>query len=192
MKKGQVIARLDPSLIETAIEQREASVTRARADLDRLKVQLADSERKHEQAKKLWAGQLIPRDQLDTAELNVKQLESQIKSSEASLTVAIADLNTQKVNLGHTIIKAPIDGIVISRNVDQGQTVQASMNAPVLYQLAEDLTKMQVLASIDESEIGKVRPGQAVTLPRRCLSGRQLPRQRARRCACCPSPSRTS
>ena len=163
VKKGQVIARLDPSLIETAIEQREASVTRARADLDRLRVSLADGVRKHEQAKKLWAGQLIPRDQLDTAELNVKQFESQIKSSEASLTVAIADLNTQKVNLGHTIIKAPIDGIVISRNVDQGQTVQASMNAPVLYQLAEDLTKMQVLASIDESEIGKVRPGQAVT-----------------------------
>src|SRR5688572_6153756 len=105
VKKGQIIARLDPSLIETALEQREASVTRARADLDRLKVQLADSERKHEQAKKLWAGQLIPRDQLDTAELNVKQLASQIKSSEASLTVAIADLNTQKVNLGHTIIK---------------------------------------------------------------------------------------
>ena len=163
VKKGQVIARLDPSLIQTAIEQREASVTRARADLERLKVSLADAVRKHDQAKKLWAGQLIPRDQLDTAELNVKQLESQIKSSDASLTVAIADLNTQKVNLGHTIIKAPIDGIVISRNVDQGQTVQASMNAPVLYQLAEDLTKMQVLASIDESEIGKVRPGQVVT-----------------------------
>ena len=163
VKKGQVIARLDPSLIETAIEQREASVTRARADLDRLKVSLADAERKHEQAKKLWAGQLIPRDQLDTAELNVKQLESQIKSSEASLTVALADLNTQKVNLGHTIIRAPIDGIVIHRAVDQGQTVQASMNAPVLYQLAEDLTKMQVLASIDESEIGKVRPGQVVS-----------------------------
>ena len=163
VKKGQVIARLDPSLIETALEQREASVTRARADLERLKVSLADAQRKHEQAKQLWAKQLIPRDQLDTAELNVKQLDSQIKSSDAGLIQAIADLNTQKVNLGHTIIKAPIDGIVISRNVDQGQTVQASMNAPVLYQLAEDLTKMQVLASIDESEIGKVRPGQVVT-----------------------------
>ena len=163
VKKGQVIARLDPSLIETAIERSEANVTRSRADLDRLKVQLADAERKHEQAKKLWEKQLIPRDQLDTAELNVKQLVSQIKSSEAGLTQAVADLNTQKVNLGHTIIKAPIDGIVISRNVDQGQTVASSMNAPVLYQLAEDLTQMQVLASIDESEIGKVRPGQVVS-----------------------------
>jgi HlyD family secretion protein len=162
VKKGQVIARLDPSLINTAVEQREASVIRAKADLDRLRVSLADAQRKLEQAKQLWAKQLIPRDQLDTAELNVKQLDSQIQSSKASLTVAEADLNTQKVNLGHTIIKAPIDGVVISRNVDQGQTVQASMNAPTLYVIAEDLTKMQVLATIDESEIGKIRPGQAV------------------------------
>ena len=162
VKKGQVIARLDPSLIQTAIEQREASVTRAKADLDRLEVQLADAQRKLKQANQLWDKQLIPRDQLDTAELNVKQIESQIKSSKAGLIQAEADLNTQKVNLGHTIIKSPINGIVISRNVDQGQTVQASTNAPTLYVIAEDLTKMQVLASIDESEIGKVRPGQAV------------------------------
>ena len=162
VKKGQIIARLDPSLIQTAIEQREASVTRARADLDRLKVSLQDAERKLEQAKSLWAKQLIPRDQLDTADLNVKQLQSQIKSSEAGLSQALADLNTQKVNLGHTVIKSPIDGIVISRSVDQGQTVAASMNAPVLYVLAADLTKMQVLANIDESEIGKLRAGQPV------------------------------
>src|SRR5688572_1137126 len=99
VKKGQIIARLDPSLIQTQVEQREASVIRAKADLDRLRVQLADSQRKHEQAKNLWAKQLIPKDQLDTAELNVKQLESQIQSSKASLTVAEADLNTQRVNL---------------------------------------------------------------------------------------------
>ena len=162
VKKGQIIARLDPSLIETAMERSEANVTRARADLERLRVQLSDAERKLEQAKAMWDKQLIPRDQLDTAELNVKQLKSQIVSSEAGLVQALADLNTQKVNLGHTIIRAPIDGVVISRSVDQGQTVAASMNAPVLYQLAEDLTKMQVLANIDEAEIGKLRMGQEV------------------------------
>jgi HlyD family secretion protein len=162
VKKGQIIARLDPSLIETALERSEANVTRAEADLDRLRVSLADAERKLEQAKQMWDKQLIPKDQLDTADLNVKQLQSQIVSSEAGLVQAKADLNTQRVNLGHTIIKAPIDGIVISRSVDQGQTVAASMNAPVLYQLAEDLTKMQVLANIDEAEIGKLRMGQEV------------------------------
>ena len=162
VKKGQVIARLDPSLIETAIERSKANVTRAEAELDRLRVSEADAERKFEQAKQMWDKQLIPRDQYDTAELNVKSIKSQIVSSQAGLIQAKADLNTQNVNLGHTIIRAPIDGIVISRSVDQGQTVAASMNAPVLYQLAEDLTKMQVLANIDEAEIGKLRMGQNV------------------------------
>jgi HlyD family secretion protein len=163
VKKGQVIARLDPSIIQTQIEQARANVTRAEADLDRLRVNLADAKRKFEQAKLMWDKQLIPKDQLDTAELNVKTQESQIRSSEAGLVQSRSQLNTQEVNLGHTVIRAPIDGIVISRSVDQGQTVAASMNAPTLYVLAADLTKMQVLASIDEAEVGRMRPGQAVT-----------------------------
>jgi HlyD family secretion protein len=163
VKKGQIIARLDPSLIQTQIEQRRASVIRAEADLERLRVNVADAQRKLNQAHQMWDKQLIPRDQLDTAEMNVKTVESQIKSSEAGLTQAKADLNMQQVNLGHTVIKSPIDGIVISRNVDPGQTVAASMNAPVLYQIAADLTKMQVLANIDEADVGRMRPGQYVT-----------------------------
>ena len=163
VKKGQVIARLDPSLIDVAIQQREASVTRAVADLERLKVSLADAERKLEQAKQMWDKQLIPRDQLETADLNVKTMRSQIKSSEAGLIQAEADLNTQKVNLGHTVITAPINGVVIQRSVDEGVTVQSSMTAPTLYIIAEDLTKMQVMANIDEAEVGKMRPGQPVT-----------------------------
>jgi HlyD family secretion protein len=163
VKKGQVIARLDPSLIDTQIQQRRASVVRAEADLERLRVNLTDSQRKLDQAKAMWEKQLIPRDQLETAEINVKTLESQIKSSEAGLTQAEADLNTQQVNLKHTVILSPIDGIVISRSVDPGQTVAASMNAPVLYQIAEDLTKMQVLANIDEADVGRMRTGQHVS-----------------------------
>ena len=163
VKKGQVIARLDPSIIQTQIEQAKANVTRAEADLDRLRVNLADAKRKFEQAKLMWEKQLIPRDQYDTAELNVKTQESSIRSSEAGLIQTKSQLNTQEVNLGHTVIRAPIDGIVISRSVDQGQTVAASMNAPVLYVIAADLTKMQIIANIDESEIGRMRTGQPVT-----------------------------
>jgi HlyD family secretion protein len=163
VKKGQVIARLDPSLIQTQIEQRRASVVRAEADVERLKVSIADAQRKLTQAQAMWDKQLIPRDQLETAELNVRTLEAQIKSSEAGLTQAQADLNAQQVNLNHTVIESPIDGIVISRSVDPGQTVAASMNAPVLYQIAADLTKMQVLANIDEADVGRMRPGQHVT-----------------------------
>jgi HlyD family secretion protein len=163
VRKGQVIARLDPSLIQTQIEQQEANVTRSEADLERLKVALADARQKYDRAKAMFDRNLIPRTDLETAEVNVKSADAQIKSSEASLVQAKASLNNQKVNLDHTVITAPIDGIVISRSVDQGQTVAASMNAPTLYVLAADLTKMQVLANIDEADVGRMRPGQVVT-----------------------------
>jgi HlyD family secretion protein len=163
VKKGQVIARLDPQLIQTQIEQQTANVQRAEADLARLEVALEDAKQKLDRAKQMSDKQLIPRTELETAEVNVRSAEAQIRSSKASLTQAQAQLNNQRVNLGYTTIVAPIDGIIISRNVDQGQTVQASMNAPVLYLMAADLTKMQVLANIDEADVGRMRPGQRVT-----------------------------
>lgn len=163
VKRGQVIAKLDPQLIETQIEQQTANVVRAEAELDRLRVQLDDARQKLERAKQMSAKNLIPRTELETAEVNVRAAEAQIRSSEAALTQARAQLNNQKVNLGYTTITAPIDGIVISRNVDQGQTVAASMNAPTLYIIAADLAKMQVVANIDEADVGRMRPGQRVT-----------------------------
>ena len=163
VRKGQVIAKLDPSIIETQIEQQTANVTRAEADLERLKVGLADAQQKFERAKQLATRNLIPQSELETAEVNVKSAQAQIQSSAAALSQARAQLNNQKVNLGYTTIVAPIDGIVISRNVDQGQTVASSMNAPTLFVIAADLTKMQVLANIDEADVGRMRPGQHVT-----------------------------
>ena len=163
VRKGQVIAKLDPSIIETQIEQQTANVTRAEADLERLKVALADAQQKFERAKQLASRSLIPQSELETAEVNVKSAQAQIQSSVAALSQARAQLNNQRVNLGYTTIVAPIDGIVISRNVDQGQTVAASMNAPTLFVIAADLTKMQVLANIDEADVGRMRPGQNVT-----------------------------
>ena len=162
VRKGQIIARLDPSLIQTQLEQQKANVTRSEADLERLKVALTDAKQKYDRAKAMFDRNLIPRTDFETAELNVKSADAQIRSAEASLVQAQASLNNQKVNLDHTIITAPIDGIVISRSVDQGQTVAASMNAPTLYILAADLTKMQVVANIDEADVGRMRPGQAV------------------------------
>jgi HlyD family secretion protein len=163
VRKGQVIAKLDPSLIQTQIEQQTANVIRAEADLERLKVSLADAKQKLDRAQQMAQRNLIPRTELETAEVNVKSAEAQIRSSEAGLTQAKAQLNNQRVNLGYTTIVAPIDGIVISRNVDQGQTVASSMNAPTLFVIAADLTKMQVLANIDEADVGRMRPGQNVT-----------------------------
>ena len=163
VRKGQVIARLDPQLIQTQIEQQSANVLRAEADLERLKVSLDDAEQKLDRAQQLTERSLIPRTELETAQVNVQSAKAQVKASEASLTQARAQLNNQRVNLGYTTITAPIDGIVISRNVDAGQTVASSMNAPTLFVLAADLTRMQVVANVDESDVGRMRPGQQVT-----------------------------
>jgi HlyD family secretion protein len=163
VKKGQVIARLDPSLFETQIEQARANLIRAQAELERLKVSLEDARTKLNRARELAAKTLIPQSELDAAEVTLRSTEAQIRSSQASVTQAEASLNQSRVNLQHTVITAPIDGLVISRNVDVGQTVAASMNAPTLFVLAADLTKMQVVANLDESDVGRIRPGQRVT-----------------------------
>lgn len=163
VRKGQVIARLDPSLIQTQIEQQRANLVRAEADLQRLRVALADAKVKLGRAKDLGGRGLIPQTEVEAAEVNVQTSDAQLRSAQAGVTQARANLNQQQVNLNHTVITAPIDGIVISRNVDEGQTVAASMNAPVLFLLAADLTKMKVSANIDEADVGKIRPGQRVT-----------------------------
>jgi HlyD family secretion protein len=163
VRKGQVIARLDPSLFATQIEQARANLIRAQADLERLKVSLDDARMKLNRARELAGRQLIPQSELDTAEVNTRSIDAQIRSSQAQVTQAQASLNQNEVNLAHTVIEAPIDGLVISRNVDVGQTVAASMSAPTLFVLAADLTKMQVVANLDESDVGRIRPGQRVT-----------------------------
>lgn len=163
VRKGQVLARLDPSLFQTQIEQSRANLIRAQADLERLRVALADAQTKLNRARELSARSLIPRTELETAEVNVRSAEAQIRSSEAQVTQAQASLNQTQVNIEHTVITAPIDGLVISRNVDVGQTVAASMQAPTLFVLAADLTKMQVVANLDESDVGRIRPNQPVT-----------------------------
>ncbi len=161
--KGQVLARLDPSLFQTQIEQARANLIRAQADLERLRVSLDDMRTKLARARELSGRQLIPKSDLDTAEVNVRLAEAQIRSSEAQVTQAQASLSQNEVNLQHTVIEAPIDGLVISRSVDVGQTVAASMQAPTLFLLAADLTKMQVVANLDESDVGRIRPGQAAS-----------------------------
>jgi HlyD family secretion protein len=163
VRKDQVIARLDPSVLEVQIVSQKANVERAKADLERLKVAQTDAQVKYDRAKAMFAKELVPKTDLETAEINVKSAVAQIKSAEASLSQSEAALNQARVNLGYTVIKSPIDGIVIQRSVEPGQTVAASMNAPTLYVIAADLSKMQVLANIDEAEIGRMRPGQVVT-----------------------------
>src|SRR5204863_2928002 len=106
---------------------------------------------------------LLPLSDLDAAKIAVDSAQAMLQSSQATVSQAQANLNQAQVNLEHTIITAPIDGIVIQRSVDVGQTVAASMQAPTLFIIAADLTKMQVNANIDEADVGRIRPDQTVT-----------------------------
>ena len=163
VREGEVIARLEPSLFETQIEQGMANLARAEADLERLRVTLDDARAQLARSEDLSSRSLISTMELEAAQVAVRSAEAQIKSSEAGVTQSRASLNQNEVNLGHTVITAPIDGIVIARQVDVGQTVAASMSAPELFIIAADLTKMRVIANIDESDVGRIRPGQPVT-----------------------------
>ncbi|MBZ5636651.1 MAG: efflux RND transporter periplasmic adaptor subunit [Acidobacteriia bacterium] len=162
VRKGQVIARLDPSLFQTQVEQARANVSRSEADLDRLRLSESDALRKLERARKLGESGLIPATDLDTAEATYLSASAQVRSAEAQVMQARASLNQAEVSLEKTVIAAPISGIVIARNVDVGQTVAASLQAPTLFVIAADLTKMRVNASIHEADIGRIRPGQVV------------------------------
>ncbi len=163
VKKGEVIAELEPSLFQTQVEQAQATMTRLQADADRARVEAQDAETKSRRAQELFDQKLISRNDLETAQATGMQAESALKSAQAQITQARAALHQVQVNLDNTIIKAPIDGVVISRNVDVGQTVAASMQAPTLFVLAQDLTRMQVSASVDESDIGRIAAGQKVS-----------------------------
>jgi HlyD family secretion protein len=163
VKKGQVLARLDPALIQSSIEQARANLVRAQADTERLRVALVDAETKLARARALAARQLLPASDLDTSIVTRQSAAAQVRSAEAQELQARAALRQVDVNLEKTVITSPIDGIVISRNVDLGQTVSASMSAPTLFVIAADMTQMQINASVDESDLGRIADGQPVT-----------------------------
>jgi HlyD family secretion protein len=163
VRKGQVVARLDASVLQAQVEQAQATVARLAADVERSRIQVDDAEVKFRRAKELFARGLIPATDVENAETTARQAQASLKAAQAQVVQSQASLNQTRVNVSHTVIRAPVDGIVISRNVDVGQTVAASMSAPVLFEIAKDLTAMQVSASIDEADIGRIEHGQRVT-----------------------------
>jgi HlyD family secretion protein len=163
VKKGQVIARLDPSSFEAQVAQAKANVVTARANVEKSRAAIADAQQKYERAQELGKEGLIPASDLETAKSTYDSAVAQLEGAKAAVTQAEAALKQAEVNLAYTVIHAPIDGVVIARSVDVGQTVAASLQAPVLFTIANDLTHMEVNASVDESDVGKLRAGQEVT-----------------------------
>jgi HlyD family secretion protein len=204
VKKDQVIAQIDPSTFELRVNQARADLDSAngavdvaragliaqQAELGRVKVTLADAQRDMERKKALVDKKFISPAELDKAQVvldttreQLKAVQAQIKVSEAQVSSARAAvkqreslLKQAQVDLERTIIRAPVDGTVILRNVDAGQTVAASLQAPVLFTIAQDLRDMQVEAAIDEADVGRLRTGMPATFavdafPRRNFNG---------------------
>jgi HlyD family secretion protein len=161
--KNQVIARLEPSAFQARLGQAQANLVSARANVERQQATLEDARQKLARAEALFKEQLLPEADLETARSTFSSAQAQLKANRAAVTQAVAAVNQAQVDLDHTIIRSPIDGIVVGRSVDVGQTVAASLQAPTLFIIAQDLSEMQVLASIDEADIGRVSTGQTAT-----------------------------
>ena len=163
VRKGQVLARLDPALLQARLGQAQAGLVSAQANVERSRATLLDAHQKLARAQSLFAEQLLPQADLETARANDGEAAAQLKASQAAVTQAAANVRQAQVDMAHTVIAAPIDGVVVARNVDVGQTVAASLQAPVLFVIANDLSRLQVSASIDEADVGRVRAGQEAT-----------------------------
>ena len=163
VKKGELIARIDPQLFQAALDQVKANFTAAQGDLTSSKVKALDAGRQLKRAQGLAEKNLIAQADLDTAQANADMAQAGVDSAKGKVEQARAALHQAEVNLTYTNIQSPINGVVISRNVDVGQTVAASLQAPTLFEIAEDLRKMQVDTSVGEADIGKLQPGMKAT-----------------------------
>jgi HlyD family secretion protein len=148
VKKGQLLARIDPTLQQQAVLDAEAGLVRAQADLER-------SRTEYDRNKTLFDQKVLTATEFTTAQYNYTVSQASVKSAQVALDRA-------RKNLSYTEIHAPINGVVVQRNVDVGQTVAASLSAPQIFLIANDLTQMQILANVDESDIGQIHEGQDV------------------------------
>lgn len=176
VKKNQVIAQIDPSLFQGALLQAKADLADAQANLVAAKANLEKAQAAAAQAKldfnrytTLAQEGVVPTQQLDTARAASQSADAAVGAAKAQVTQAAAQaqqksaaVTVAQANLEHSTIRSPIDGTVIARSVDVGQTVAASLQAPTLFTIAQDLTKMQVYVSTDESDVGAIHPGQEV------------------------------
>lgn len=162
VKKGQLIAQIDPALFDEQVQQQKANVLAAQANVEKAEASRVDAKRTRDRNAELFSKNLIARSDLDTADTNHETAKASVSAARAAVAQADAALRNAQTNLGYARIVSPVDGTVVSRNVDVGQTVAASFQTPTLFTIAQDLTKMQIDTSVDEADIGKVKVGQEV------------------------------
>jgi len=163
VKKGQAIAEIDPSLFNASVEQAQGNVLNSEANLQKSRVTLADAERTLARNKKLLADGIISQADYDVADTALQSARASVKASEGSVAQTRGALMQSRTNLRYSVIRSPVDGVVISRAVDIGQTVAASFQTPTLFTIAKDLTKMQIEVSVDEADISRIQLDQKAT-----------------------------
>lgn len=162
VKKGQLLAEIDTSLFEAQVNQAKATIDNARANLAKIQATTANDKLTLTRYRNLYKKGFIAKSELDLAESTYSADLAQVKSAQAQINQALASYSTAASNLRYTKITSPVDGVVISRAVDVGQTVAASFQTPELFSVAQDLTQMQIEASVSEADIGKVKKEQDV------------------------------
>jgi HlyD family secretion protein len=174
VKKGDVIAKIEPQLFQADVSKARANLVAASGNLARARSEADLAERQLARAKGLRAEGLSSQAELDTAEAAVTSAKAQIEALKGALEQARAAVQQAEINLAYTTIKSPIDGVVISRSVDVGQTVAASLSAPTLFTIAEDLRKMQVDTFVAEADVGKLQAGMTARFTVDAFPGRRF------------------
>src|SRR5512136_1537198 len=163
VKRGQTIAQIDPALFNAQVEQSHGSYINAQANLEKAKADLIDAKRTLERNRQLLKDGIVAQSDFDAADTKYAEAAAGVKAAEGSVAQTRGAYSQAQTNLKYSIIKSPVDGIVVSRNVDVGQTVAASFQTPTLFTIAQDLTKMEIDTSVDEADISRIRVGQQVT-----------------------------
>ncbi len=162
VRRGQVIARIDPGTFQAQVAQGAAAVASTRANLATAQATLRNAEADYQRKSQLAGEQLVSRSDADLARTARDQARAQVDAAQAQIIQQVAATQTTRLNLDRTVIRSPVDGVVLTRTIEPGQTVAASLQSPVLFQIAEDLAKMEIVLAIDEADIGQVKAGQAV------------------------------
>lgn len=162
VKKGQVLAQIDPAIFEATVKQQQAAIVNAQANLAKLQANADYSRKTFNRYQNLYKRNFISKSDLDQAKSTYQADMAQIAAAKAQIVQAQAQYKTALTNLGYTKITAPVDGMIISREIDVGQPVAASFQAPELFTIAQDLKKMQIEVNVSEADIGKVEKGQSV------------------------------
>lgn len=174
VKKGDIIARLNDNKFKAAVEQAKANLIAAESNFVKAKVGVADALRTLERNRELRKRDLVAQSDLDAAQVAYDGAVAQLGVNGAQIAQAKAAVNQVQVDLDNTVIRSPVDGIVISRNVDVGQTVAASLSAPTLFTIANDLAKMEVHTNVDEADMGNIWEGQEVSFTVDAFPGRRF------------------